>query len=358
MMHDSAGTAAPSFFTEIQNPHFNPRTVAEIKLEGKILIMSDFHMGYGRRDDLAPNREILTSILENYYFKNGWTLILNGDIEELAKYSYKKIRTEWADMYRIFDLFAAEGRLYKTLGNHDDDLIFEKNYPYKLYEAIRIDTGFIPAFIYHGHQASRVYTDYNNLIRLSLRYFFRPFGIRNISSARSPYRRFHVEKFAYKYSMEHDCISIIGHTHRALFESLGRFDFIKYEIMNRCRDYPGASEPEQEHIAGEVSHLRQELGKLKRSERRDVLRQSLYGDEMPVPCLFNSGCAIGKKGINAIELDSENISLVYWFIEGHGMKFISRGWYDVEKIENTPFCRSVLNQDRLDYVNALIKLLG
>ncbi|MCL2478016.1 MAG: metallophosphatase family protein [Treponema sp.] len=330
----------------------------DIKLNGKVLIISDFHMGCGRGDDLIHNRDMLISVLENYYFKNGWNLILNGDIEELAKYPLKKIRTEWAELYRIFDLFAAQGRLYKTLGNHDEDLVFEKDYPYPLYDAVRINTGYIPIFVYHGHQASRVYTDYNNLVRLSIRYFFKPFGIRNISSARSPHRRFHVERFAYRYSLENHCISIIGHTHRALFESLGRFDFIKFEIENLCRDYPDSYGTDRERIAGEVIHLRQELGKLKRSERRDVLRESLYGDDLPVPCLFNSGCAIGRKGINAIELDNENISLVYWFTEGNGMKFISRGWYKVEKMDNTPYCRSVLNQDRLDYVDARIKLLG
>ena len=330
----------------------------DIKLDRKILIISDFHMGCGRRDDLAHNREILISVLENYYFKNGWYLILNGDIEELAKYSLRKIRAEWAQMYRVFDLFAGEGRLCKIIGNHDEELIFDKDYPYPLYEAMRIDTGNYPVYVYHGHQASRVYTKYKNLVRLSLRYLLKPFGIQNISSARSPYRRFHAEHFAYNYSLENKCISIIGHTHRALFESLGRFDYIKFEIEKLCRDYPEAAGSRQELIAGEVKSLRQELGKLKRSERRDVLRDSLYGDEIPAPCLFNSGCAIGKKGINAIELDSENISLVYWFVQGRGMKFISRGWYKVDVMEGTSFCRSVLNQDRLSYINAKIRLLG
>ena len=75
-----------------------------------------------------------------------------------------------------------------------------------------------------------------------------------------------------------------------------------------------------------------------------------------MPCLFNSGSAIGKKGINAIELDSKNIALVYWFAEGKGMKFISRGWYKVEKFAGC--CRSVLNQDRLDYLKAKIELFS
>ena len=329
-----------------------------IKSGGKVLIISDFHMGSGRRDDLQLNGDILKRILRDYYYQNGWYLILNGDIEELAKYSLADIRSEWGELYGIFDLFAAAGRLYKTIGNHDESLIFEKGYPYPLYNAVRIDTGLIPLYVYHGHQSSRMYTKFNNVVRISLKYFLKPIGIRNISSARSPNRRFHVERYAYSFSLARNCISIIGHTHRALFESLGRFEYIKFEIERLCRDYPGSSGTDRERIAGEVKNLRIELGKLKRSERRTILRQSLYGDELPVPCLFNSGCAIGKKGINAIEVDNANISLVYWFVEGRGMKFINRGWYTVERLGDSPYYRSILNHDRLDHVKARIELLG
>jgi predicted phosphodiesterase len=348
---------ATSFFQEMLSPMFNPRAVLDISGGGKVLVISDWHMGSGRGDDLARNGALLTEMLEGYYLAQGWHLVLNGDIEELQRYSLKAIETRWAPLYRILDRFAAEGRLYKIVGNHDEELIFEKNYPYHLFPAVRIESGVLPLYVYHGHQSSRVYTDYNYLVRAALRYFFKPLGIRNISTARNPYRRFYVEKKAYDFSLENHCISIIGHTHRPLFESLGRFDYIKFEIERLCRDYPSSTGVSRERIAAEVGALRVELSKLQRSERRNVLRQSLYGDRYPVPCLFNSGSAIGK-GINAIELDREQIALVYWFTEGEGKKFINRGWYKVEKHKGTKFRRSVLNQDRLEYVKARIELLG
>jgi predicted phosphodiesterase len=347
------------FFSEILSKRFNPDAVLDLNKSsppGKVLIISDFHMGTGKRDDFRSNGEMLIKILEDYYFKNGWHLLLNGDIEELAKFSLSDIQKEWAAMYRVFDLFASAGKLYKTLGNHDEDLIFERDYPYHLYNVVRIETGQIPFYIYHGHQSSRMYTKYNSIIRLALRYLLKPIGIRNISSARSPRRRFRVERAAYDFSLGNNCVSIIGHTHRSLFESLGRFDYIKFEIEKLCRDYPSSSGEERNRIAGEVAALRQELGKLKRAERREVLKHGLYGDEVPLPCLFNSGSAISKKGINAIEVDAENIALVYWFAEGKGMKFISRGWYKVEKAAG--YNRSVLNHDRLDYVKAKIELFS
>jgi predicted phosphodiesterase len=297
-------------------------------------------------------------MLEKYYLPGGWYVVLNGDIEELQRYSLAHIRENWPRLFTLFDRFAAEKRLYKIVGNHDEALLFDKHYPYPLYQALRIETGSLPIYVYHGHQSSRIYTDYNHLIGASLRYVLKPFGVRNISSARSPYRRFYVEKKAYNFSLKNNCISIIGHTHRSLFASLGRFDYIKFEIERLCRDYPASQGPDRERIAQEVRNLRQELGKLRRSERRDVLRQSLYGDELPVPCLFNSGSAIGRKGINAIELDCETISLVYWFTEGEGKQFVSRGSYEVESIPGTLCRRGVLNSDRLDYIRTRIELLG
>ncbi|MCL2006730.1 MAG: serine/threonine protein phosphatase [Treponema sp.] len=250
------------------------------KGNGKLLIISDFHMGSGRRDDFRNNGEIAVRMLEKYYFKKGWTLILNGDIEELAKNSLSDIQREWADMYRVFDLFSSVGRLYKTLGNHDEGLIFEKDYPYPLYNSVCIETGIIPIYVYHGHQSSVIYTVFNSMLKFCQRYFLKPMGIRNISSARSPRRRFKVERHAYNFSIANNCISVIGHTHRALFE--GR-------------------------------------------------KQSLYGDVLPLPCLFNSGSAIGKKGIHAIELDKETIALVYWFAKGS---------------------KVTLNKERLDYISS------
>jgi predicted phosphodiesterase len=347
-----------AFFAEMVSPRFNPAAVLDISQKGKVLIMSDLHMGVGSRDDLSHNGGLLVDMLERYYWPEGWTLVLNGDIEELLRYPLPAIKEQWARLYQIFDRLNAQGRLYKTLGNHDEGLLFETSYPYPLYNAVRIETGLLPIYVYHGHQSSKVYTSYNTLINASIRYFLKPFGIRNISSARSPNRRFYVEKQAYRFSLENHCISVIGHTHRTLFESLGRFEYIKFEIERLCRDYPASQDAVREQIASEVRALRFELSKLKRSERRRIPRQSLYGDELPVPCLFNSGSAISKKGINAIELSNETIALVYWFVEGQGKKFVSRGGYAIEKIEETPYCRSVLNQGRLDYIQAKIALLG
>jgi len=335
-------------------------SVIDISGGGKILILSDLHMGSGSRDDLYYNGGMLTCILKEYYFNNGWNLILNGDIEELMRYPLDKIRDKWTDLYKLFSLFNDEGRLYKIAGNHDELLLINKpaSYPYKIHTAVKIKTGIVDALVFHGHQLSSVYFRLNRLMGLFIRYVLTPLGIKNISDARSPHKRFLIEKKAYAFSMKNKCLSIIGHTHRPLFESLGRFDYIKFEIERLCRDYSASSGDDRIRIENEVTALRGELKKLKRKERRDVLRQSLYGDELPVPCLFNSGSTLGRQGFNALEMTNENIALIYWFSEGNSRKFITRGNYKIESIDKTPYRRAVLNHNRLDYILARMKLLG
>jgi predicted phosphodiesterase len=348
------------FISRLSNDEFQQDSILDISGGGKILIISDLHMGTGTRDDLYHNGEMLTCILEEYYFKNGWFLVLNGDIEELQRFPLDFIRENWAGLYRVFNLFAAENRLYRIIGNHDEQLIFLRNtsYPYHIHSAIKIETGIIPAYVYHGHQLSPIYSNFNSLIGLLIRFFLKPFGIKNITDSRSPFKRFKIEKKAYAFSLKNNCLSIIGHTHRALFESLGRFDYIKFEIERLCRDYLASVGEDRQRIENEVTALRKELSKLKRKERRDVLRQSLYGDELPVPCLFNSGCAVGKKGLTAIEMTNKDIALVYWFAEGKSRKFVTRGSYDIVTIPGRPYNRAVLNYNKLDYIFARIKLLG
>jgi len=348
------------FFSRLSNDEFQKESILDISNGGKVLIISDLHMGTGARDDLYHNGEMLTCILEEYYFKNGWFLVLNGDIEELQRYSLDYIRETWAGLYRVFNLFARENRLYKIIGNHDEPLNFLRHtsYPYFIHSVVKIETGIMPAYVYHGHQLSFIYSNFNWLLGFFIRFFMGTFGIKNITDSRNPFKRFKIEKKAYAFSIKNHCLSIIGHTHRALFESLGRFDYIKFEIERLCRDYPASTGEDRARIENEVNALRKELGKLKRKERRDVLRQSLYGDELPVPCLFNSGCAIGKKGLTAIEMTNEDIALVYWFAEGKSKKFVTRGNYEIVNIPGRPYHRAILNYNKLDYLFARIKLLG
>jgi predicted phosphodiesterase len=361
-----------AFFLDLLNRGRESSFTGEIDLRtgGKLLVISDLHMGNGQRDDLERNGGLVEAILNRYYFEQEYTLVLNGDIEEMLKHSLSSIRARWRTLYQVFDRFHAAGRLYKILGNHDEDLVLERYYPYTLYESVTAQTSFGQIFIYHGHQGSFIYSRYNELIAGLVRHILKPFGIGNITAARSPRKRFAVEKRAYDFSLENGVISIIGHTHRPLFESRSRFEFIKFEIERHCRKYPLATDAERALIKTEVTTLREELAKLGKKERRGILRASLYGGDVPVPCLFNSGCVIGKKGITALEVDDCAISLVYWWEDGKGKKFVQRGNYAVETLlavgkngasygerHGAVYKKVTLNGETLENIRARMELL-
>ncbi|MFA6505411.1 MAG: serine/threonine protein phosphatase [Treponemataceae bacterium] len=325
----------------------------------KLIVLSDLHMGNGgSRDDLIRNESLLLDMLEGYYLRDGWILVLNGDVEELQRFKLPDIRKRWERLYSIFDRFAERGAFYKIIGNHDEELRDEREYPYPLLDALRVETPSLPLFVYHGHQVSQLFVKYNRFVRVFLRYFLTPLGIRNKSVSKDRRKRFFVERRIYEFSRRNGLVSVLGHTHRPLFESLSNFDFIKFEMERLCRQYPLAEGSEKTAIAADVLLLRKELKKIKRKDRRKSLLNSLYGDELLVPCVFNSGCAISKKGITTLEIDTERISLIYWFTSGQEKKYVRRGSYSVESLEGTARRRVVLNSDRLDYIRARIELLA
>jgi len=113
---------------------------------------------------------------------------------------------------------------------------------------------------------------------------------------------------------------------------------------------------------------------------------SLYAEHLPVPCLFNSGCAIGKRGLTAIEIEDGHIALVHWFdtrrdgrptggrrggVRRARERQPARGRRprrsralvppeaeSTRRLGDTPYYRSVLKRDRLDYVFSRIRLLA
>ena len=99
----------------------------EITDKDRFVIFSDLHLGNGgRRDDFLKNSELFQYVLKNYYLKKGYKLILNGDVEELHRFSLKSIMNRWEKVYRIFSKFSQKTALYKTIGNHDCKLFFFK----------------------------------------------------------------------------------------------------------------------------------------------------------------------------------------------------------------------------------------
>jgi predicted phosphodiesterase len=325
----------------------------------RIVVISDMHLGDGSaNDDFRDNGELVASFLERYYLPRGSTLILNGDIEDLQKFPYARIRSAWKGMFTIFDRFAREGRLYKVYGNHDNDLLEQTRYPYPLHAGVRLERGGRDLYVFHGHQASGFFVKHNEISGAVIRYGLHTLGIRNRSTPLDSNRRYGVERRIYEFSRSSGVVSVIGHTHRPLFESLSKYDRLRYDIERLCAEYSSADEARKAAIAETVAIYKAEFRDLGRRDRKNKRGRGLYGRDLLLPCLFNSGSAIGRRGATAIEFEAGRIALVYWFEEGTERAYLEREAGPAATLEGSKYRRVVLASQSLDDIFARMDLLS
>lgn len=171
-------------------------------------------------------------------------------------------------------------------------------------------------------------------------------------------KRYRTEHRVYAFSSSRKIVSVIGHTHRPLFESLSKIDTIRFRIEQLCRDYATVSPRARAAIETVISGYRRELSRIWEKNREDGERSSLYNAQICIPCLFNSGCAIGKRGVTAIEIADGVISLVHWFDPSRGERRHGGEENPAHRLEGTGYYRTTIKQDRLDYIFARIRLLA
>ena len=328
----------------------------------KWVIYSDLHMGNGtRRDDFARNAGLFHSTLADYYQPRGYKLILNGDTEELHKFNYNRIYKAWKNIYTQFDLFARDNRLIKTVGNHDARLIMNlKNaHPYRMDTVIRITGLDYPVLIYHGHQVSALYERFNDISRIGVRYFAMPLGIMNYSVAHDSRKRHYMEKRIYNYSRQEQIVSIIGHTHRPLFESLTMAETLRFRIEILLNQYSKASAEKKVEIGKEISEYREDLIKWRIRKSRPDLQSGIYAkDDIPLPCMFNSGAVIGKRGITCLEITGGKIRLMHWFNNETDEQYLHRSTRKLKTLPGGRVHRLELRQATMEYVMDSLRLLS
>lgn len=329
--------------------------------QDRFVVFSDIHLGDGSsNDDFRGNAGIFQTVLSRYYLNRGYTLILNGDIEELQKFRLPVIRRQWEEVYALFDRFYHGQGLHKIVGNHDVALYSSSAHsPYPLCNAITLkhDEDNI-LFILHGHQASRFLSRFNHISGFLLRYLVQPLRIKNFTAAHDSIKRYNTEKRIYNFSITNKIVSIIGHTHRPLFESLSKIDTLKFRIESLCRKYLDMDDAARQETEEKIKLYKDELYRTYEKKGESGRTSSIYNDHILVPCLFNSGCVIGKRGITAIEIDSKEISLIHWFDNTVSKKYLNANGNASEQLEKTQIFRKVLKKDNLAYIFTRIRLLS
>lgn len=327
----------------------------------KFVIFSDLHMGDGRAlDDFHRNSRLFQTVLTRYYYSRGYTLILNGDVEELHRYKLIRIQKRWKDIFDLFCRFAAEGRLHKIYGNHDSELLESRNAQSRCdtIKALKLVVEGREFFIYHGHQASHYYNTFEDLIRIALRFVAVPLRIRTYSVAYNNTKKSHVENEAYKFARKNGIVAVIGHTHRPLFESYSKLDSLKFKIEWRLREYQKAKEQDKPALIDAIGRYRREFYDRRQANDKEHSLSFLYSDDLIVPCVFNSGCVVGKRGMTSIEIADGNISLVHWYGGTTNPKYINPDPRFTSRLEGTDYTRHILKHDTLDYIFTRIRLLS
>ncbi len=319
-------------------------------------------MGDGSsKDDFTHNAELFSYILNNYYTPKGYSLILNGDVEELQRFKFKKIYHKWKTVFEIFREYNKEKKLIKIVGNHDMELLLErpKNNEFALRHAVKINWKNNYIFIFHGHQASSKYLKYNKLLGITLKYLANPLGIKNFSVSHNSMKQYSIEQKVYRFSSLKKIVSIIGHTHRPLFESLSKAERLKFRIEQLCRDFVIENEEDKKKIIKKsIKANKKDLKKIYKKEKEEITPGNLYDSVLSIPCLFNSGCVIGKRGITALEIEKGNISLVHWFDKQISKKYLKNTGYDPKRLNDSSYYKMVVNRESLDYIFTRIKLLA
>ncbi len=323
----------------------------------KYVIMSDLHLGDGgSKDDLHHNKYLIESILQ-YYLENDYTLILNGDIEDLNKFSYVDIYRAWNKLFDILHDFFQKKRLIKIVGNHDIALYNEDDYPFPLHQGFMLKFSGKKIFILHGHQSSKFFLKYGYLSEFLVKYLVKPLSIKNRGASGDSKRRYATEKYFYRAARRQGIMTIIGHTHRPLFESLSKYDSIRWKLEHLLDEYPRFEKAEQKKMKKTIIYYRQELERIVKKKRHKHLSRNLYStNHLLVPCLFNSGCATGKHGITALEIDADTISLVHWGQE-HVIKSFTRSEALAATEIHDKIFRHALKQDCLTGLFLRMELL-
>lgn len=294
--------------------------------EDKYFLFSDVHLGDGTKaDDFHKNEKTLETALK-YYKEKNYKLLLLGDIEEFWQFDLNEVKDRYNNsIYEKIRAFG-DGNVYRVFGNHDIDWRFlpdpVKEKPAKCESAVealkmKCKDGDIRILLVHGHQGSTE----SDRDWWSSRFFVRVFRLvepaakwlgftRHPTVAKSRVVKDY-ERILYSWAKKKNVILICGHSHRAIFSAKSYIERLKEDI----------AELDEKILANRgnkkvVSDLRREkkekLKKIKdeKSKKRDIA--SLEPDGKPLPCYFNTGCALHSNGVTGIEIADDEIRLVKW----------------------------------------------
>lgn len=282
----------------------------------KVVIVSDQHKGIrNNADDFRQAADTYCSAL-HHYFDRGFTLINNGDAEELWENKPAEvIKANNAPLAAEAE-FQQAHRYYRLYGNHDLEWKYPLQRAYHLHpvfgkplsalEGMFLQTHYRSKtwnfFITHGHQGDRM-SDGNTLSMWFVAGIWTPlqrFLNIQLDTAASSYAlsdRHNI--IMYEWTANKPAVVLItGHTHKPVFASMDHIDILNKRIKEAAA---------QQHAAL-VARLEKEL-----NQRAAEYAGKGTPREKNKPSYFNTGCCCYADGdMTCLEWEGGMIRLVKW----------------------------------------------
>jgi len=286
--------------------------------QAKIIIFSDHHKGKRDGADDFMRCEKAYSAALGYYLEAGYTLIIQGDSEELWECKPKGVVNSYRDVLLLEAEFHKSGRYVKISGNHDDywespagikkylEPIFGS--PLKIIENLRLlfetQQSSCEVFLVHGHQGDFLSDKNAKISKFLVRYLWRPFQritkIKLTTPAKNYKLRDTHSKAMYSWAeKKKNLVLIAGHTHIPVFEMRRSVEKLEEKLKKTTA----------KKNLKETSELRSRIEFMKAQERM----HKSDGFSLSKPYYFNTGCCSFSDGdVTGIEISDGQIKLVRW----------------------------------------------
>lgn len=309
------------------NALWNDANIRSLETKNKrIAILSDMHLGNGGdADDFHTNQQALVNALD-YYHKEGYTIILLGDIEEFWQFDLFSIKDRYDraiySRLRKFD----DGHIFRIFGNHDyewggfrDPIRNSHELPGIADEAIKLQDGegVDRILLVHGHQGTIESDKFSWFSRFFVRIFrsiepiTRLTGLYPVPSSTKSMIAKDFERTLYQWALDRKVLLFCGHTHRAIFASKSfgerlNEDIAALKVENTRIDL--TEQQKRENLRTMVEKERQ----LEDEKEKGRVIEPIDPGGNPKPCYFNTGCGLYSDGITALDIEDGHVRLVKW----------------------------------------------
>ncbi len=305
----------------------------------RYVIFSDHHKGANTgADDFQFSKPTYLTALD-YYLREGYSLIILGDAEELWEESIETVVSAHREVFESEARFHQHGRYLRVFGNHDSNWASKgqvETHLHKFFPGLKVHEGLVfryedadpensgEIFMVHGHQGTLDSEFFAPLARRVVRAVWRTVQILIKNTGKTPGNtadlRGKHDTLMYEWARKQGKLLLIaGHTHRSVWSSktLVEQKQIQLEALQIANNITPIPDYETQRQA-----IRTRIKALLLSENNQLKRDTIKTEGV----YFNSGCCCFNNGqVTAYELVDNELKLVRWLVDSEEPDTLGRG---------------------------------